>query len=69
MYLKVEESNDLVRDSETGAVLNVNNKALQAYKNQKKQFQKINQVESRLDKIENLLLSLQDKLDRIGQLK
>jgi predicted transcriptional regulator len=66
MYLKVEESNDLVRDSETGAVLNVNNKALQAYKNQKKQFQKINQVESRLDKIENLLLSLQDKLDRIG---
>ena len=66
MYLKVEESNDLVRDSETGAVLNVNNKALQAYKNQKKQFQKINHVESRLDKIENLLLSLQDKLDRIG---
>ena len=66
MYLKVEDSNDLVRDSETGAVVNVNNKALQAYKNQKKQFQKINQVESRLDKIENLLLSLQDKLDRIG---
>ena len=66
MYLKVEESNDLVRDSEPGAVLKVNNKALQAYKNQKKQFQKINQVESRLDKIENLLLSLQDKLDRIG---
>ena len=66
MYLKVEESNDLVRDSETGAVLNFNNNALQAYKNQKKQFQKINQVESRLDKIENLLLSLQDKLDRIG---
>ena len=66
MYLKVEESNDLVRDSETGAVLNVNNNALQAYKNQKKKFQKINQVESRLDKIENLLLSLQDKLDRIG---
>ena len=63
MYLKVEESSDLVRDSETNAILNVNKTALQAYKSRKGQFKKIEHLDNRLLNIENLLLSLKNKLD------
>tara|TARA_Y100000114_G_scaffold23388_1_gene19128 strand:- start:6640 stop:6864 length:225 start_codon:yes stop_codon:yes gene_type:complete len=70
MYLKVEESTDLVRDSETNAILNVNQTALQAYKSRKGQFKKIDNMEEKIEhldnrllNIENLLLSLKSKLD------
>ena len=69
MYMKVEEDNNLVRDSETNAILNVNTSALQAYKNRKKQFNKIDNLEEKIEKfderllnIENLLISLKNKL-------
>ncbi len=69
MYMKVEEDNNLVRDTETNAILNVNTSALQAYKNRKKQFNKIDNLEEKIEKfderllnIENLLISLKNKL-------
>ena len=69
MYMKVEEDNNLVRDTETNAILNVNTSALQAYKNSKKQFNKIDNLEGKIEKfderllnIENLLISLKNKL-------
>ena len=69
MYMKVEEDNSLVRDTETNAILNVNTSALQAYKNRKKQFNKIDNLEEKIEKfderllnIENLLISLKNKL-------
>ncbi len=69
MYMKVEEDNNLVRDTETNAILNVNTSALQAYKNRKKQFSKIDNLEEKIEKfderllnIENLLISLKNKL-------
>ena len=69
MYMKVEEDNNLVRDTETNAILNVNTSALQAYKNRKKQFNKIEILEEKIEKfderllnIENLLISLKNKL-------
>lgn len=72
LYYKVEESPDLVRDSDSNAVLNINNTGLQAYKNRKKQFSKINNVEQRVEdmdarllSIENLLISLKTKLDNV----
>tara|TARA_X000000950_G_C13824772_1_gene623520 strand:+ start:1072 stop:1278 length:207 start_codon:yes stop_codon:yes gene_type:complete len=67
--MKVEEDNNLVRDTETNAILNVNTSALQAYKNRKKQFNKIDNLEEKIEKfderllnIENLLISLKNKL-------
>ena len=67
--MKVEEDNNLVRDTETNAILNVNTSALQAYKNRKKQFSKIDNLEEKIEKfderllnIENLLISLKNKL-------
>ena len=69
MYMKVEEDNNMVRDTETNAILNVNTSALQAYKNRKKQFNKIDNLEEKIEKfderllnIENLLISLKNKL-------
>ena len=69
MYMKVEEDNNLVRDTETNAILNVNTSALQAYKNRKKQCNKIDNLEEKIEKfderllnIENLLISLKNKL-------
>ena len=67
--MKVEEDNNLVRDTETNAILNVNTSALQAYKNRKKQFNKIDNLEEKIEEfderllnIENLLISLKNKL-------
>ena len=67
--MKVEEDNNLVRDTETNAILNVNTSALQSYKNRKKQFNKIDNLEEKIEKfderllnIENLLISLKNKL-------
>ena len=67
--MKVEEDNNLVRDTETNAILNVNTSAIQAYKNRKKQFNKIDNLEEKIEKfderllnIENLLISLKNKL-------
>ena len=52
MYMKVEEDNNLVRDTETNAILNVNTSALQAYKNRKKQFNKIDNLEEKIEKFD-----------------
>ncbi len=69
MYIKVEEDENLVRDTESNAILNVNPSALQAYKNRKKQSRKIDNLEEKIEKfddrllnIENLLISLKNKL-------
>jgi hypothetical protein len=69
-YLKVEEHPDLVRDSETNAILNTNNDSLSAYKTRKKHFVKISNMDDkmkhmdeRLINIENLLSSLAERLN------
>jgi hypothetical protein len=69
-YLKVEEHPDLVRDSETNAILNTNNDSLSAYKKRKKHFVKISNMDDkmkhmdeRLINIENLLSSLAERLN------
>ena len=69
-YLKVEEHPDLVRDSQTNAILNTNNDSLSAYKKRKKHFVKVSnmddkmkQMDERLINIENLLSSLAERLN------
>jgi hypothetical protein len=69
-YLKVEEHPDLVRDSQTNAILNTNNDSLTAYKKRKKHFVKVSNMDDkmknmdeRLINIENLLSSLAERLN------
>lgn len=69
MLVKVEEHDNLVRDMHSNAILNTDNRALHAYKNRKKQTQKIDDMEGRMNdmderliNIENLLFSLNEKL-------
>jgi hypothetical protein len=69
-YLKVEEHPDLVRDSQTNAILNTNNDSLSAYKKRKTHFVKVSNMDDkmkhmdeRLINIENLLSSLAERLN------
>ena len=62
--LKVEDREDLVRDSHSGAVLNTNLAAVQAYKARKNEINKVKSLENKivsmetdLKDIKNLLLS------------
>jgi hypothetical protein len=71
MLLKVKEHENLVRDTKSNAILNTDNRGLNAYKNRKMQFSKIDNMEDkikhlddRLINIENLLSSLAEKLDK-----
>lgn len=71
MLLKVKEHENLVRDTKSNAILNTDNRGLNAYKNRKIQFSKIDNMEDkikhlddRLINIENLLSSLATKLDK-----
>lgn len=58
MNLEKTEREDLYRDKESNALLNTNNRALQAYKMKKKQMKEQNNLSSRVDEIE-------DKIDHI----
>jgi hypothetical protein len=69
-YLKVEEHTDLVRDTQSNAILNTNNDSLSAYKKRKKHFVKVSNMDDkmkhmdeRLINIENLLSSLAERLN------
>lgn len=69
-YLKVEEHPDLVRDTQSNAILNTNKDALSAYKKRKSHFIKVSnmddkmkQMDERLINIENLLSSLTERLN------
>lgn len=64
MLVKVVDNPNLVRDTTSNAILNTNNEALQAYKLRKKQANKVDVLEGRLDMIEqkvDRLISLLEK--------
>ena len=60
-YAKVEEYKDFVKDMSNGALLNTNNSALQAYKNQKNSSTKVQQLENKVN-------SMSDDIKEIKQL-
>jgi len=71
MLLKVKEHENLVRHTKSNAILITDSRGLNAYKNRKMQFSKIDNMEDkikhlddRLINIENLLSSLAEKLDK-----
>ena len=65
MKVKVKDNPDLVRDVETGAVLSIDNRALQAYKIQKKRIGSIEDIEKQQSTINQRLDSLEQKLDKL----
>lgn len=58
MKLQVQEHTHLVRDTESNAILNVDNRSLAAYKKRKQHMSKIDQLEQQV-------LGMESKMDQI----
>jgi len=65
MKVKVKDNPDLVRDVPTGAILSVDNRALQAYKIQKKKMDSIGHIQKQQSTVNQRLDSLERKLDKL----
>ena len=61
-YLKIEDAPDLVKDTNSGAVLNTNVQALEAYRKRREKLNKTEQLENRVTTIENTLNELKSLL-------
>jgi hypothetical protein len=68
MYFKVTDEPNLVRDSKSNAILNVNNDALNKYKQERERFVQMQKVISEheeikkdISEIKQLLLQLMDR--------
>ena len=59
-YVKVEEHPDLVRDNDSNAILNTNNEALLAYKKRKKHFNKIQNMDDRMNYLDERLINIEN---------
>ena len=61
-YTKIKDSEDLVKDNNSGAILNINNDALRAYRqarsNNMRMNEKVNQMENDISEIKSLLNEL-----------
>ena len=60
-YIKIEDTPDLVKDINSGALLNTNVQALEAYR---KRREKLNKV----DTLENRVASLEDTINELKSL-
>lgn len=60
--IKVENEPDLVRDTKSNAVLNTDNRALQAYKKQKKLLNSVGDTSERMDNMEQRLINIENIL-------
>ena len=63
--LKVEDREDLVRDSHSGAVLNTNLAAVQAYKARKNEINKVKSLENKIVSMETDLKDIKNLLQKI----
>jgi hypothetical protein len=66
MYYKVTDEPDLVRDSNSKAILNVNNDALNKYKKEKEEKLRIKKV---LDGYENLKEEIKSTKNDLSEIK
>ena len=61
-YTKVKDSEDLVKDNNSGAILNINNDALRAYRQAREKnmrmHEKVNQMENDISEIKSLVNEL-----------
>jgi hypothetical protein len=60
-YLKIENSPDLVKDTRSGAILNTNVRALEAYRKKREKSDKV-------DKLESEISSLKQNIDELKSL-
>lgn len=63
--LKVEDREDLIRDSYSGAVLNTNLGAVQAYKARKNEINKVKSLENKIVSMESDLKDIKNLLQKI----
>lgn len=63
MKVKVDGRSDLVRDTGSGAVLNVDNRALDAYKRNRLKTQQVDKVIKDNEKMKEQIESIENKLD------
>lgn len=68
MKVKVEGRSDLVRDMKSGAVLNVDNRALDAYRKARVKTRQVDQVIEDNEKMKRQIESIENKLDYMLQL-
>lgn len=60
--LRVKEREDYIRDQATGALINTNNNALEAYKAQKKNSNRVQQLEQKVDDLSSDLKEIKSLL-------
>lgn len=68
MKVKVEGRSDLVRDIKSGAVLNVDNRALDAYRKARVKTRQVDQVIEDNERMKRQIESIENKLDCMLQL-
>jgi prefoldin subunit 5 len=61
-YIKIEDTPDLVKDINSGALLNTNVQALEAYRKRREKLNKTEQLENRITTVENTLNELKSLL-------
>lgn len=64
-YSKIQDRSNLIRDMKNGAVLNIDNSSLDAYRKTKRKMQAINNLEQDNLAIKDRLQLLEDKIDRM----
>jgi hypothetical protein len=60
-YIKIEDTPDLVKDTNSGALLNTNVQALEAYRKRREKF-------SKFDELENKVVSLEQNINELKSL-
>jgi hypothetical protein len=60
-YLKIEDAPDLIKDMSSGAVLNTNVQALEAYRRRREKLNKV-------DTLENKVASLEETINELKSL-
>lgn len=61
-FLKIENAPDLVKDTKSGAILNTNLSALQAYRKQRDRANKVESLESRVSMLQSEIKELKQLL-------
>jgi hypothetical protein len=57
-YLKIEDAPDLVKDTRSGAILNTNVRALEAYRKKREKSDKVDKLETKIVSLEQTINEL-----------
>ncbi len=57
-YLKIEDAPDLVKDTRSGAILNTNVRALEAYRKGREKSDKVDKLETKIVSLEQTINEL-----------